>query len=53
MYYGAADTCLALAIGTLNDLLDWLKNAPAIPSAAHRNCPPVWRVKHPLFAGVS
>jgi predicted GH43/DUF377 family glycosyl hydrolase len=31
MYYGAADTCLALAIGTLNDLLDWLKNAPGHP----------------------
>ena len=27
MYYGAANTCLALATGNLNDLLDWLKNA--------------------------
>lgn len=31
MYYGAADTCLALATGNLNDLLDWLKNAPSHP----------------------
>jgi len=27
MYYGAADTCLALAIGNANDLLHWLKSA--------------------------
>jgi predicted GH43/DUF377 family glycosyl hydrolase len=31
MYYGAADTCLALAIGNLDDLLDWLKNTPSHP----------------------
>ncbi len=27
MYDGAAATCLALATGNVNDLLDWLKNA--------------------------
>jgi len=31
MYYGAADTCLALAIGNLNDLLHWLKTAQRPP----------------------
>jgi len=31
MYYGAADTCLALATGNVNDLLDWLKNASGHP----------------------
>jgi predicted GH43/DUF377 family glycosyl hydrolase len=31
MYYGAADTCLALATGNLCDLLDWLKSAQRCP----------------------
>ncbi len=25
MYYGAADTCIALATARLSDLLDWLR----------------------------
>lgn len=29
MYYGAADTCIALATANLNDLLDYIKSCPA------------------------
>jgi predicted GH43/DUF377 family glycosyl hydrolase len=29
LYYGAADSCLALATGRLSELLDWLKGHQA------------------------
>ncbi|HMP81010.1 MAG TPA: glycosidase [Pirellulaceae bacterium] len=31
MYYGGADTCLALATGQLSDVLDYLRSCPAPP----------------------
>lgn len=30
MYYGAADTCIALATANLNDLLDYIKSCPEV-----------------------
>jgi len=28
LYYGAADTCIAMATANLNDLLDYIKRCP-------------------------
>ena len=30
MYYGAADTCIALATANLNDLLEYIKSCPEV-----------------------
>jgi predicted GH43/DUF377 family glycosyl hydrolase len=34
MYYGGADSCLALATGRLSDVLDYLRTCPAPPPQA-------------------
>lgn len=37
LYYGAADTCMALAIGELNQILDYLRSCP-VPEAQSLQC---------------
>jgi hypothetical protein len=36
MYYGAADTCIAVATAKVSDLLDWLRTQPSPIMPARR-----------------
>ena len=35
LYYGGADTCIALATGSVQELLDWLKRNGALDGDDH------------------